>query len=569
MEGAKQAEKLLQKLLADGLNGKGSYPDTVTYTNAINAWAQSGDREAGNKAESLLRQCSQVQTELGVTPNYMMYSAVINAWSKSRHPAAAKRVTALLQAMEDAYAQGDASVCPSVVTYASVIDAWARSGGREAPQQAERLLENMKDLSAAGRADLAPNAIVYSTVINVWSKSTDRKAPDRAMSLLEEAITRKVENTVCYNAVLAAFARHGDSSRALSLLNDMKRCRPVQGSSVEPNTVSYSTVLNALGKSPNGGKEAADKAERILCEVENEHRNGNAQVRPNTILYTNAITAMANGRSTESAIEAENILWRLDSSSNTKDDSKKVDRSIPQPDESKHPVLDASLLSAVINCWFGSRDDESPERISYLLEWGRKRNLFDGKDHQYRICINYHLGSLAKSKRPDAPTTIKDMIRNMENTDALPNPDVHSYNHLLSAVAPPNVSHPVLARFRILRLLLDSKNKDVNTVQPNIRTFHLVLGACKNWANGNGQESLEDVSGVLRQMSGLVRNTDGWSPNAMTYQLFFEACQGLDSSDQKIPDEIYQHYRANNRKRPSDSVERAYKALSLRESYTG
>ena len=535
LEGAQKAAGLAEEMLARSKRGQGPPPSTVTYTAVINAWANSGHAQAGSKAESVLQRMIGLSEEVNTQPDTETYSAVIDAWSKSRQSAAAPRATELLHQMEKAHARGDTNINPSIVTYTSVIHAWANSRNRDAPFKAEEILAHMEKLARCGREDLTPNTVAYTAVLNAWSKSRLPDAPNRALELLREMQESGLANFVSFNAVIAAFAQRGEADKAVRLLQEMKEWERRGHDNLAPTTTSYASVFNALARSDED--DAADMARHLLKEMEQEYRAGKERLKPNSVVYTSMLSVLAEERSTAAAQEAESLLERVHAEGKTK--------------------LNALTLSSVLKAWFLSRDPEAPERISALLDWGRRESVLGGASQEHRICMNYLVGAWSRSGRTDAHKRIMGIVDEMKENRALPNPDVHSYNHLMGVMRHPLVSNPANERFRVLALLIESQDRDRN-LAPNVRSFHLVLDAFKRFRGTEVERAMATSS--LNEVAKMIKSAKGWSPNPTTFQLFFEACFVLDGMDQEIVDEIYQICK--DRGLLKRSVKSAYSSLS-------
>lgn len=76
-------------------------------------------------------------------PNTLSYSAAITAWANSRHPNAGARAEALIKRMQELNKAGDANVKLDSVSCSSVISAWATSQHPNAGMRGERILRQM------------------------------------------------------------------------------------------------------------------------------------------------------------------------------------------------------------------------------------------------------------------------------------------------------------------------------------------------------------------------------------------------------------------------------------------
>ena len=76
---------------------------------------------------------------------------------------------------------------------------------------------------------------------------------------------------------------------------------------VQPNTVSYNTVINSISKSDD--KNAADYSLEVLECMEKLHKGENkSSVRPDAFSYTTVINALSRSKKYGSPQKAEELL---------------------------------------------------------------------------------------------------------------------------------------------------------------------------------------------------------------------------------------------------------------------
>ena len=140
------AEQLL-KQIEEGRTvthgGMPLFPDRISYTSVIDAFAASNERDAAFKAEALLNRMEQLYRETGnesIKPDTIAYNNVLNAFSKyseqqtgqsvnmnkdSSMDNLGERCEKLLQRMERLYIEGEnPDVRPDTYSYNSVINTW-------------------------------------------------------------------------------------------------------------------------------------------------------------------------------------------------------------------------------------------------------------------------------------------------------------------------------------------------------------------------------------------------------------------------------------------------------------
>ena len=295
-------------------------PNTISFTNAITAWARCTRKDSPKRAQSLLDQMHTLYEEHGwehVKPNKITYNSVITAWARSRESGevSARCAEALLRNMYDLYNDErydyDEDMKPDARSWNAVINAVARSRDKDCANRAKYLLDEMGRLYNEGQSDLLPDALTFGAIINAYANSFEEGASDKASQLLlhmESLFQLGFDNakptTFVYNACMNALAKDpmttplgngyeiGDSRarQAEQLLNSMeKRYEEERDYLVMPDCISYSTVINAYANSNT--EESGIRADAILRRMTHRFLMGDTKCRPNAVTYTAAIKA--------------------------------------------------------------------------------------------------------------------------------------------------------------------------------------------------------------------------------------------------------------------------------------
>jgi hypothetical protein len=137
----------------------------------------------------------QAQYEAGdesMKPNIVTYNGVLNAWARSGTRCCGVKAEEYLDRMWELYNAGDTKVKPDDFSYNTVINAISKSQNEGKAQKALRILRRMDKLYQAGNKEARPNAVTYTAVLNscafpaVLDFRTRRKALDTAIFTLEE-----------------------------------------------------------------------------------------------------------------------------------------------------------------------------------------------------------------------------------------------------------------------------------------------------------------------------------------------------------------------------------------------
>ena len=124
---------------------------TLRFNNVLSRMAKSCDAITAPRVETMLLEKMEkyIQNDEDndevlstmVIPNTVSFTNAITAWARCTRKDSAKRASSLLERMVSLYeTRGWDHVRPNKITYNSVITAWARSGERGSAAMAESLL---------------------------------------------------------------------------------------------------------------------------------------------------------------------------------------------------------------------------------------------------------------------------------------------------------------------------------------------------------------------------------------------------------------------------------------------
>lgn len=324
-------------------------PNVLAYSLVMDAFAKSGEKDAGSKAESLLRHAQSI----GVEPNLFCYNMLIHAYCRQgRRGGAVDHAERILNEIEEKYEKtGDDSLRPDVVTYTSVISAWANSNRRGyAAKQAEDILNRMKESSP-------PNTVTYNAVLKAWCRSGEKNAAKRAIEIFKRMELEHSNGNlmvqpdrITFNTLIHVLSKSGkseDMNHAEIILSQMKS----QG--LKPNVFTYNTIIEGWSKvkdsdgsfkahkmlkkmldaekedksiyvktvsvnhvifsfSRSGLKSSALRAEELIRFMEREYQNGNKNLKPDVFGYSAAIHAWANSGDEDAGERAEALLHEME-----------------------------------------------------------------------------------------------------------------------------------------------------------------------------------------------------------------------------------------------------------------
>lgn len=170
--------------LAKAMQKQGLQPNVVVSTNLVAIYA---DRGMPDKAEAVLDWMEY--------PNIVSYSSVLNAWAKSGRDDAISRSFQLLERMK---------VRPNIITFNTLINVVEKNRyeGKKA--------EIVKDIfSIMEQAGCVPNSRTLTTVLNLYANEPCGDEPlQLALSCFEQIRSKFGANNVAYLALFKALTNH-------------------------------------------------------------------------------------------------------------------------------------------------------------------------------------------------------------------------------------------------------------------------------------------------------------------------------------------------------------------------
>ena len=299
-------------------------PDRVSYTALIRAYAMKGDAV---KAEAILEKMIQVSLDFEeALPDHITYSSVIDSWGKylsqkqknHAHVSpldwehAIDRCWRIIQRMESK-ATGmniknhHSQLMPTTATFNSLLHLVNQCPiGNKASNEALRVFNYMNR-----RESTRASMVTFSILFPILGRGMMHS---QAQNLFQQLIDGSwgEMNIVTVNAFLTTLVGQKSQSTidyALGLLNKMKKWGN-EKPALFPTTRTYNIILNILAKS---GKKP-DLAEQVLTEMENLYRYKTSTVIPNTISYTSCINAIARSDATDKIQRTRRILQRIQQS---------------------------------------------------------------------------------------------------------------------------------------------------------------------------------------------------------------------------------------------------------------
>lgn len=366
-------------------------PSRKTFQVMIQAWCRLDSTSfyiqsscAFHATHYLLQMHSLLEKGLDdFEPTLMDYKNVLQAWMRSAgSKKSAYRALSILHKLESLYAKRQTQIRPDTECYEYSLQTLAKVDPvhmQDAGERVDRIFINMND------RNLLPDSGCFSAAIQTWSHMATHHSATSATKALEciqraEQYLKQMSETyhrsstvvvrpetIHYNMVLEALAEISSPltvKRAEHLLHQMEILSNGGDVNVQPNTLSYSSVIRCWGRSLDA--HPLDEAHKLLEHVLTSYNEKHEQFQPSTELFNAMLSVCASegihANDHEKALRyAFNIIQRMKSIPNCEPDSHSFSlliqtagqRIIPSSDRSKALV---SIFNAC--CYEGLVDTE-------------------------------------------------------------------------------------------------------------------------------------------------------------------------------------------------------------------
>jgi len=403
-------------------------PETKTFNILINAIGRSAYLDSASRAEGVLRTMFDLSSRnyTHIAPDSYTFTAVMSAWSRyanrsnRRARDAASSVMALLSQMEGLAEQGNVAVKPTEVTYNTALDVLSKTGSAKDAERGEQLLMRMEKISD----------ITYNACLKAWAKCASRgvtDAPDRAEALLRQMADRGVEpDRITYTTLIDCWAkaapnRPGAAERAEEILRTMTHVAAIEGKeNVRPDYWAYSAVIQAWARSPT--PDAATRAKSLLLKMEALHMAQSGEgidIAPNTITYNTVLAAIARSGQSDAVKQAWDLLKKMEQL------HKEEDRDVSVDTFTYTSLIDTMAKS--------NADPEEAEDLFFRME-EQYISTGDESRRPNSVTLSALCNAWARSGRSDAASRTLNLLDRAEKIDHL-RPNAIVYSTLLDCLA--------------------------------------------------------------------------------------------------------------------------------------
>jgi len=536
-------------------------PDTISFSSVISAFAKSNRLDAGDRAENLLQRSLELYKDghYQCKPDSMTYNVVLEALSKQSkmeflkkqsYNDTVKRAEVIFDDMHRFWRGGNMNVRPDNITYNIMLDMYGNiketekarsifqkliesdvinpdiitfnsmlyalinSNDDGAMSNAMTMIEEMaldNPNSPSGKLGIKPDQLSYNIVASGWAKKVARKKKaimeiEKLLSLYESRLLDsssdfKPVNSI-YNICIDAWAK-SDNPNAITkcrgLFDRMKALsKDLNEPSLRPDTVTYTTLINALATSRNN--DAPFIAESLIEQMKDE------ALSPNLYTYSALVKCWSNSSLPEAASKAVEILMYLKKYS---DDG----------NETLRP--NSQIFTSVLNCIANSAAPDAGSRAEQILELMDSLNEENLKPNEYTYTSV--LKAWTKSGNPEAPRKALVLLNRMESCGL--EPTEACYNAAINAIAKSSSPTKAKEAETILNRLLSSKS-----VKPSINTYSTIMNACAYTKIEHGKANnpiAVEAFDISKRCFRQVLHHHSNEMNSVVFNTFLQSCNNL------------------------------------------
>jgi hypothetical protein len=337
------------------------------------------------------------------------YNILLDAWSQSREEGSAERAEQILSEMETLYlVSGDEDLRPNESSYNACIKAHVKNGssnnnnrnsnGADSVNKAQAILDRM------AAANVTPNRRSYNLLLYALANSSFVDAAKRADSILCKMLAayRQGDENVkpdinSYNQVIASWARGKVSGFEYRMQSVLdKLLRDSVSMKIQPNGDTFNAVMGGWLKSNK--PEAQERIEDVLQKMQTSFANGNEDAKPDRVSINTVIVAFCkNGGDSSTAVERAMEMR----------DSMESEYSI-KPDTVTNNIL--------VDSWCKSRRPDAPERVVEMLDV-MERDYKKGQGRVKPDSYTYSsvIDSYTKCSRVDAGERAEEILERMRD----------------------------------------------------------------------------------------------------------------------------------------------------------
>jgi pentatricopeptide repeat protein len=527
-----EAERLLLEMVQSGTEA--CLPDRGAFHIVMDAWANSKDKKAAERVESLLTRFwhyyESGQISLETVPSVETYEKVISCWLRSKYDGACLHAEDIVRSMQHYHSHGFDDLQPTPKIVNLILEAWIRRGN---PERAESLLHAM-----------APDSVdckSYLMILNAWSSFKKDQAATRIPALLGKVHGAVLSGTLqgttvtTMNKLLDNFATHGFPDKGLEILRIIQE-RNIK--SLRPDTISYNTVMNGFATIGR-----LDTVETMLHEmIDNDESGSQQKPLPTSTSFAIALKALSKQDFDERNLDK---LWFILDRSRSVADTNVYNNAIKCAAQWHQPGLAMNLIQKMMQESSDGNGDALPDQVSFgtaIAAYTKGGNveeavkLFEMVDKLQYLTVDCRMycalmAVWAKSEREDASTHVEKLFDEMNDKYLAGNrsmkPDSRAFHIVMSAVARTGDGSRVEHYLRRPDL------------KPTVWHYNAAILA---WSKNPDAKSFEKAESLLHEMQS--RNI---RPDAVTYFVLLQMLSTRSIPDkERRTESIISNFRESN-----------------------
>lgn len=213
-----RAEYILNRMISRYRDGQADLvPSIKGITQVIDSYANMGHPDAGRNADRMLKILRDLKRQQGAPKNFIstaVMNSVLFAWSNSGDEEAGFRAENYLDEMEASFQNGVIEMQPDSKSYTLVISAWSKSSNVDKFRRALLVLRRMEHQQQTGNMQILIDEHPRSLVINACAFSNfggeiELEAFNVACTLFDEILnaTNSQPTSLCFGWFIQAMGR--------------------------------------------------------------------------------------------------------------------------------------------------------------------------------------------------------------------------------------------------------------------------------------------------------------------------------------------------------------------------
>lgn len=376
--------------------------------------------------------------------------------------------------------------------YTVAVTAWAKSGHPDSAERATQIVNRMK------KRNVDMNAVTYNNWMNAYVINGDISKVEEIMREMEEKIPHEIR-IQDYNVLILAKSRQGMAKDAEKIVKSMVDRYSSGESSVLPDLITYSTLLDAWSKSNEEGRGV--RAETILDSIEEREISFDttACYDPELTIsgtYVAAMRAIIHSEEKNIVLRVEKIYKRL------------IERGI---------TPDAYVYATLLDAYATANPAEALGKIPEILAM-MEENVTDNNLVGKRVVYNTALKLLKGSREPNAIAEAETLFKKMKTKGIF---DQVTYGTMIALYTDNSINNfsSVKRTEELLNEIIEENEFEANTHHMNSamnsfiragdvsKAANLLKRMEDEYMNGNGVLKPNVVS-YTTLMNGWVKSND-------------------------------------------------------------